>query len=144
MKKIKSIALLGVIALLMGTIITGACSAQEPTNYLKVKGAILNEYNANITVYTLSETSDTWDEIAQKNVNKRYKLRLATDKEYLILFVNDDGDAKAVRINKGEPGTFVEYVDIDFNDKEEAQAYMYQSDEYTYAFQTEPIKSLGD
>jgi len=132
------------VMLIGGAILIGSCTAQEPTNYLKVKGAILNEYNANITVYTLNQDSDTWDEVAQKTVSKRYKLRLATDKDYLVLFINDEGDAKAVRITAGDPGMFVEFIDIDFDDTDEAQAYMSQFDEYSYTFETDRNKDYGD
>lgn len=129
------------LTLILGAITVGSCSAQESNNYLKVKGEILNGYNANIVVYTLNADSDQWEEIAQRKVSKKYRLRLATDKDYLVLFVNDDGDGKAMKIKSGDPGTYLEYVDINFDNVNDLEAYLYQSDEYTYAFSTEPLNS---
>jgi hypothetical protein len=137
MKTIKSFMLILSVCLILGAIAVGSCSAQAPTDYLKVKGEIFNEYNATITVYASDDKSiDAWSKIASKTVSKKYRLRLATDKDYQIFFMSDAGHTKVVHIKAGDPGTYLEYIDIDFEGSSERHACMYQNDEGYYTFQT--------
>ena len=138
MKNIKSFMLIFSVALILGAILVGSCSAQEPTNYLKVQGEIFDGYNANIIVYVEeSAANNEWSKVVSKNVSKRYKLRLATDKNYQILFMSDAGHSKVVHITAGISGTYLEYVDIDFEGSPERHACMYQNNDGYYTFQTQ-------
>jgi hypothetical protein len=137
MKNFKSLMLMFSVALILGTVITGVCSAQEPTNYLKVKGEIFNDYNAKIIVYVQEGLeNDEWSKIASRDVSKKYRLRLATDKNYQIFFMSEAGHTKVIHIASGSPGTYLEYIDIDFEGSSERHACMYQNDEGFYTFQT--------
>lgn len=137
MKNLKSFMLILSVALILGAIAVGSCSAQVPTNYLKVKGQIFNEYNANIIVYVQNDESvNEWSKVASRNVSKRYKLRLATDKNYQVFFMSDAGHTKVIHIASGEPGTYLEYIDIDFEGSSERHACMYQNENGYYTFQT--------
>jgi hypothetical protein len=125
------------VTLITVTILVGTCFGQEPDNYLKVKGEIFNNYNATITVYVEAEgTFNEWSKVASKTVSKRYRLRIATDKSYQVFFMSDAGHTKVIHITRGEPGTYLEYIDIDFEGSPEKHACMYQNDDGYYTFQT--------
>jgi len=136
MKKIKDVMLIFSILLVLGAIFVGSCKAQEPNNYLKIKGEILNDHNANITVYVDKNNDDNWTKVANKNIHSKYKLRLATDKNYQVFFANEYTPTKVVHIKAGEPGMYIEFVDINFEDSSERHACMYQNDKGYYTFQT--------
>ena len=135
-RNFKSLMLLFSIVLLVGTIVIGACSAQSSQDYLKIKGIVSNDYNAAITVYSQNVESDEWTKVATKHISTKYRLRLATDKNYQISFISDEGFTKIVHIKAGEPGMYLEYVDIDFKGSSERHACMYQNDDGYYTFQT--------
>jgi len=134
--KIKNfMAILG-MALIMVAIIIGSCSAQGNMNYLKIKGEVLNDYKTNVIVYGYDEVSDVWNKISTKENKSKYNLRLATNKDYRIVFMSDSGPTKTVNIKSGDPGMYIEYLDIDFDDNDK-YACMYQKNGYRYSIQTE-------
>lgn len=124
------------VALIMGAILMGVCSAQESTNYLKVKGEVLNDYKTDITVYSLNKVTDEWNKISIKKDKSKYNFRLSTNEDYKIVFMGNSGDTKTITIKKGEPGIYLEYLDIDFTN-EDRYACMYQKNKFRYYIQTE-------
>lgn len=136
MKNIKSFMLIFSIVLILGAIVVGSCSAQTTTNYLKIKGKILNEHRSDIYIYAQDETTDKWIKTTSKSNKSKYTLRLATDKNYQIVYISDSGQTKILHIKKGEFGMFIEFVDIDFSDNKEKHACLYQKNNYEYAFQS--------
>lgn len=125
--------------LILATVLIGICNAQEPTNYLKVKGQILKEHVADIYVYQQNDVTKKWERKIVKTNKTKYKLRLATNKNYQIVYISESGPKKTIYIKKGNPGMFIEYVDIDFKDSLEQYAYMSQNKKYEYVFQTKLV-----
>lgn len=123
------------VALIMGAVLIGSCSAQENTNYLKVKGVVLNDYKTDVTVYIQNEITNEWNEITTKKDKSKYSLRLSTDNNYKIVFMGNSGDIKTIYIKSGDPGMYFEYLDIDFTNKEK-YACMYQTENERYYIQT--------
>jgi len=115
MKSAKSFMAILSVILILGAIMIGSCSAQTNTNYLKVKGHIVNDYTADIYLYAQSEDDEAWEQVKQKRNKNRYSLKLSTNIEYQIVFVGASGPNKVIHVKSGNPGTFIEYVDIDFN-----------------------------
>ncbi len=115
MKSAKSFMAILSVILILGAIMIGSCSAQTNTNYLKVKGHIVNDYTADIYLYAQSEDNGAWEQVKQKRNKNRYSFILSTDIEYQIVFVGASGPNKVIHVRSGNPGTFIEYVDIDFN-----------------------------
>ncbi len=115
MKSAKSFMAILSVILILGAIMIGSCSAQTNTNYLKVKGHIVNDYTADIYLYAQSEDDGAWEQVKQKRNKNRYSFKLSTNIEYQIVFVGASGPNKVIHVKSGNPGTFIEYVDIDFN-----------------------------
>jgi len=136
MKNIKSFMLIFSIVLILGAIVVGSCSAQTTTNYLKIKGKVLNEHRSDVYVYIQDETTDKWIKNTSKSNKSKYTLRLATDKNYQIVYISDSGPTKTLYIKKGESGMFIEFVDINFKNGKEKYAYLYQKNRYEYVFQS--------
>lgn len=124
------------VVLILGAIVMGSCSAQESTNYLKIKGKILNEYTADVYVYVQDEVTDKWVRTTAKRNKSKYNLRLATDKNYQIFFIGNGAPTKIVHIKSGEtPGMYHIQLDIDYTDCKERYACLYQEND-NYIFQT--------
>ena len=124
------------VVLIMSAIILGSCNAQEQTNYLKVRGVVLNEHKSDVMVFIYDEVNDKWNKVSAKENKSKYKLRLATDKDYKIVFMSTSGGMKTISIKSGDPGMFIEYLDIDFSNDEE-YACMYQKNSYRYDIYTD-------
>ena len=133
--KSRSFMAIMAVMLIAATILIGSCQAQVQTNHLKVKGEVLKDYKTDITVYSLNEVTDEWNKISIKKDKSKYNLRLATDKDYRIVFIGKSGDTKTITIRKGDPGIYLEYLDIDFTNKEK-YACMYQKNKSRYHIQT--------
>jgi len=121
--------------LIMASILIASCSAQGNTDYLKVKGEVLNDYRTDIIVYSLNKVTDEWNKITTKKDKSKYSLRLATDTDYKIVFVGNAGFKKVITIKSGDPGMYLEYLDIDFKNKDK-YACMYQTENERYKIQT--------
>jgi outer membrane lipoprotein-sorting protein len=104
--------LLGVLMLIA---VVFSSSAQESTNYLKLKGKILNEHKASVQVFEYNIDTEQWAEIINKDNRSSYSMRLSTKKNYKIYFQSDKGYSKVMEIISGSPGMWIERIDIDFN-----------------------------
>jgi hypothetical protein len=135
MKTKNFIAVLSMI-LIASAILVGSCNAQEQMNYIKVKGVVLNDHKSDVMVFIYDEVNDKWNKVSTKENKSKYNLRLATDKDYKIVFMSTSGGMKTISIKSGDPGMFVEYLDIDFSNGEK-YACMYQKNSYRYNIQTE-------
>jgi hypothetical protein len=133
------------MALILGVIIMGSCSAQTSTNYLKVKGQIVNDHTADIYLYAQSEEDGAWEQVKRKNRKNRYSFKLSTDVEYQIIFVGVSGPNKVIHVKSGNPGTFIEYVDIDFNKNNGKHATLspVPNDRYKFITSLEYTSSLN-
>ena len=131
MKKFQNFMLLLAVTLIIGAVLVGSCSAQAPTNYLKIKGHILNDYTAEMTIYCQDEATSNWNTVIQKNVKNNYRIRLATDKNYQLIFMSDVGHTKVVHIKKGDPGMYIEYIDIDFEGSPERHKFQTKIEFYS-------------
>jgi outer membrane lipoprotein-sorting protein len=134
--KVKNAMAILAVLLIFGAVLVNSCSAQSSRDYLKIRGNIVNDHNADITVYSQDFETDAWTMVATKKISTKYRLRLATDVDYKIVFVSDEGSTKTVHITAGDPGIYLEYVDIDFYGSNERHACMYQNNTERYVFQT--------
>ena len=134
--KVKNAMAIFAVLLIFGAVLVGSCSAQSSNDYLKIKGNIVNDHNADITVYSQDDSSDDWTKVDTKKISTKYRMRLATNLNYQIVFVSDEGKTKVIHIKSGDPGAYLEYVDIDFDGSKERNACMYQNEEGNYTFQT--------
>ena len=136
MKNFKSLMLIFSVALILGAVLMGSCSAQTSTDYLKVKGEILNDYAADLYVYVQDESTGEWTKIVNKKSKKKYRLRLATHLNYQVVFVGIAAPTKVINIKAGNSGRWIVTLDIDYNDRRERNMCMYQGKDDLYVFQT--------
>lgn len=130
MKTLKSFMLILSIALVLGAVLVGSCSAQSPTNYLKVKGKVIGADHADVQVFALNESTNTWEEVIHKTDKTRYNLRLSTNVEYEVFFTADNGYIKHLHIYSGKNGMWIKPLDVDFT-KNTLHASMYQNEDLT-------------
>ena len=134
MKTLKNFMAILAITLITATILIGSCFAQQPTNYLKVKGEIIGSKHTEIQIFEYDETKDEWNEIRLSMKKNKYFMRLATDKEYQIFFTADNGYIKRLHIHSGNPGMWIKSLNVDFTKTNSIHASMYQNesmDDYT-------------
>lgn len=117
--------------LILGSISVGTSHAQEPENYLKLKGKVLNEQRADIVIY--AQSNDEWVECSSKSNKSKYSLRLSTNKDYKIVFTYSDDATKTLFVKSGDPGMYLEFIDIDFKNKNSNKKYMLQK-KHRYKF----------
>jgi len=117
------------VALLVATVLIGSCSAQEPTDYLKVKGKVIGSNATDVQVFEYDDVECKWVQTYEKERKSSYSLRLATDKEYQIFFTASNGAIKTIHIHSGEPGLWVKMLDIDFEKTSNLKAMMYQNED---------------
>ena len=129
MKNLKSFMLLFSIALILGAVLVGSCTAQEPMNYLKLKGKVVSDNTTDIHVYSFNEVSSEWEKIESKYQKKKYSLRLSTSLEYQVHFMADNGSSKTMYIQPGEEGMWITYLDVDFNKTNSTRALLCQNNE---------------
>ena len=134
MKTLKNFMAILAITLITATILIGSCFAQQPTNYLKVKGEIIGSKHTEIQIFEYDETKDEWNEIRLSMKKTKYFMRLATDKEYQVFFTADNGCIKRLHIHSGNPGMWIKSLNVDFTKTNSIHASMYQNesmDDYT-------------
>ena len=61
--KVKNAMAIFAVLLIFGAVLVGSCSAQSSNDYLKIKGNIVNDHNADITVYSQDDSSDDWTKV---------------------------------------------------------------------------------
>lgn len=125
MKKARVFMMLFSVALIMVTIILGVSSAQEPDNYFKLKGEVLNGDKVDITLYE-RDFNGVWFLSKELKSKSKYRLRISTNVNYQVIFSYPGKKTKVLNIIAGVPGVYLEYVDIDFGKDQENRAYMYQ------------------
>lgn len=128
MKTVKNFMMLTAIALIMGAVIIGTSSGQSTTDYLKVKGKILNDHSSDIYLFEYDEVQNDWVKVKEREDKSSYNFRLATNKDYRIVFISDYGPIKKVQISAGKSGRYIEYIDIDFNKTNTRYAFLRQND----------------
>lgn len=135
MKRIKDLMLISSVILILGAIVFGSCTAQTPTDYLKLKGKILAEHKADINLYIQSNETAEWIRIACKYDKSKYNLRLSPQHNYQVFFSSTAGPTKVLHIKSGESGMWIANIDIDFENSSEKNAYIYQEEDI-YVLQT--------
>jgi hypothetical protein len=134
--------LLGVLMLIA---VVFSSSAQESTNYLKLKGKILNDHKSSVQVFEYNIDTEQWAEIINKDNRSSYSFRLSTSKDYKIFFQSDKGYSKMININAGNKGMWLEKIDIDFNLRDNTVLTMIQNGyNKSYKFLSEDNCSYTD
>jgi hypothetical protein len=123
MKSRSFIAILGLL-LIFSAIMVGSASAQN-NGHLVLKGEILHSYKADIYLHAMNDVTNEWEEVSVKSNQDAYRFRLNTDTKYRLLFMSYSGISKTVIVSKGEDGRYDEWLDIDFNNKEDVMARMF-------------------
>lgn len=135
MKKTKSAMLIFGLMLILTTILVGSAKGQSSTDYFKIKGDVVNDYKADIYLY--AKVDGTWEQVSSKLNKDRYSFRLATNIDYRIVFLGHGASTKVVTIKAGDPGLYLEYVDIDFNKNKSKYAFLEQTSNDRYSFRLE-------
>jgi len=134
-----------VLGLIMLIAIVFTAAAQEPTNYLRLKGKVLKDYKTTVQVFEYDNDTERWSEIVNKDNRSSYSLRLSTRKDYKIFFQSDRGQSKVIEIKSGSPGMWVEKIDIDFDRINATYLTMKQRGTYNpYEFVTKENCSYTD
>ena len=91
-------------------------SAQfKQRDILKIKGKVLSERKADITVF--KKESNNWVMIRSMKSRKKYDIKLSPIEHYYIVFVSNDGIKKALFVEGGNVVNVVMKLDVDFKKK---------------------------
>lgn len=112
----------------------GCASAQTaPDNYLKMKGKVLDNRTADITVW--ADNDGDWKSVRTMKNRSKYSLKLDPEENYYIVFVdNTDGTKKVLHVDAGTTGMWIMQLDINFDQNSVKYARLYRDpkqDDYT-------------
>ena len=106
-------------------------SAQfKQRDILKIKGKVLSERKADITVF--KKESNNWVMIRSMKSRKKYDIKLSPIEHYYIVFVSNDGIKKALFVEGGNVVNVVMKLDVDFNEWSVKYATLYQNSYTNY------------
>ena len=134
MKNLKNLLAVLSVSILILIIGVGYASAQtSTTNYLKMRGKILDNKTADISVF--QEDDGDWTEVKTYKSKKHYLLRLNPEENYYVSFISSDGLTKVMYVDGGNIGAWMMHLDIDFKTKSIKHARVFQdpsNKDYTF------------
>jgi hypothetical protein len=101
----------------------------NPNNYLRLKGKVLNEDKVSIRVFEYNDSTQTWKETKHIKKSFRYDIYVDPTKHYQIWFANKYS-TKKLYVLKGHPGPYFFELDVDFDNPVHAQ--IQQTEDYNY------------
>lgn len=134
MKKLFMRSLQLMLAVALVSISAGNAFSQTHTNYVKIKGHIMNyEGKTTVQVFEHNPSTDLWTLKKETKRLENYVVTMNPTLDYQVWFTNNDGETKILYHNGGTKGLWVHFLDVDFN----ATTYgcrMEQYDEDLYSF----------